>query len=164
MRVSARRNNAHDQGLIRSLSRVINTSLKADQQRQTEEVGGEIDTLLYSYTTLHKGTWYHMKGWYKTAANHAPPPTRLTLNQIMAERVVWYCRKPPLGDNIPISVDPFPLEDSITTEEKTKWEMRRLRVNPYGSPSGMREDHLRKCLREDRKEAEAAAEVLEEAG
>ena len=60
-----------------------------------------------------------MKWWYKVAANCAPPPAQVTLKHITEERVTLYHQVPPLGENIPIYIEPFqvgylvPMEDKI---------------------------------------------------
>ena len=50
--------------------------------------------------------------------NNALRPTRVTLNQIMAERVNLYSYVPPLGGSIPVYVEPFPVEDVVPIEDK----------------------------------------------
>ena len=46
-------------------------------------------------------------------ADHVPLPTQITLERIMEERVMLYRNIPPPGKNIPISVDPFPVDDLV---------------------------------------------------
>ena len=60
---------------------------------------------------LHREAWHRMKGWYQSAVDRAPPPTRVTLERITAERVDLYNYVPPPGENIPVSVDPFTVDD-----------------------------------------------------
>ena len=62
-----------------------------------------------------KEAWRRMKGWYKAAVNRAPPPARATLEQITAERVELYSHVPPPGDNIPVTVTPSDVDDSVPT-------------------------------------------------
>ena len=56
---------------------------------------------------LIQEAWYRLQGWYKAALDRAPPPARATLKRITAERVVLYNRVPPLGDSIPVDIEPF---------------------------------------------------------
>ena len=108
---------------------------------------------------LRREAWHRIKGWYKAAVDHAPPPTQVTLKQIMAERVELYSYVPPPGNNIPISIQPFPVEDSVPTEDEIKWAVTRLRNHRYGGPSGMRAEHLNRWLataRKSEKEKETA--------
>ena len=70
-----------------------------------------------------------MNGWYKDAANCTPPTAQITLNRIMVERVTLYRHIPPPGDKIPISVEPFLVDDLLHIEDYIKWEVRRLRSN-----------------------------------
>ena len=51
--------------------------------------------------------------------DHAPPPARVTLEQITADREELYCDipPPPPEETIFISVPPSPIDYSIATEE-----------------------------------------------
>ena len=55
------------------------------------------------------------------------------------------------------SVDPLPVEESVTTEGDIKWAVKRIKNHRSRGPSGMPADHLKEWLVEARKE-EAAAE------
>ena len=103
-----------------------------------------------------------MKGWYNAVVDRAPPPTRVTLEQIMAERVDLYCHVQSLGDNIPISINPFKVEDLVPTEDEIDWAVRRICKNHSRGPSGMRTQHIKGWIEEARKaEAAAAAKAAE---
>ena len=69
----------------------------------------------------------------------------------MAERVELYSYVPPLGNNILISVHPFPVDDSVPTEDEIKWVVKRIHNNQSGGPSGMRTEHLKWWLTTARK-------------
>ena len=58
-----------------------------------------------------------MKGRYKSAVDPAPPPSQVTLEQITVERVDLYRHVPPSGENIPVFVEPFQVEDLVPTED-----------------------------------------------
>ena len=105
-----RQDPAHNQGLLRQLIREIAASLKADWQRRVETDREKIEDILTSDPLLNKELGHQIKGWYKVAAGCASPPSRLTIKRIMADRVALHHHIPPLGENIPISVDPFPLD------------------------------------------------------
>ena len=66
---------------------------------------------------LHQEDWHRIKGWYKATVDRALPPARVALKQITAERVELYIYVLPPGTNIPISVEPFPVDDSVPTED-----------------------------------------------
>ena len=66
---------------------------------------------------LHRESWHRIKGWYRTAVGRAPLPTWVTRELITAGRVELYRYIPPPGANIPIFVEPFPVDDSVPTEE-----------------------------------------------
>ena len=80
-----------------------------------------------------------MKGCYKAAADPVPPPAQVNLKRITADQVVLYRRIPPLGENIPISVEPFQVDYLVPTEEYIEWAVRRLRSNCSRGPSWVRE-------------------------
>ena len=60
-----------------------------------------------------KDTETYMKGWYNTVTGHTPPPAWVSIKQITVEWVALYHHMPPLGDNIPVVVDPFLVNDSV---------------------------------------------------
>ena len=88
------------------------------RQRRTEEAGAEVEALMGSDPPLHREAWHQIKGWYKAAFDRAPPPARVILEWITAERVGLYSYVPPPGTNISISVEPFPVDDLVPTEDK----------------------------------------------
>ena len=100
---------------------------------------------------LHREDWHRMKGWYRVAVDRAPPPARITLERITAERVDLYSYVPPPGENTPVSIEPFPVYDSLPTEDNIEWVVKRLQNNRSGGPSGMRAEHLKVWLAEARK-------------
>ena len=116
-RVYARRDPARDQSLIRSLGRTIAVILKGDRRRRTEEAGKEVEKILGLDPPLHWEAWHRIKGWYISAVKCALPPTQVTLEQVTAERVDLYSYVPPPGENIPVSIEPFPLDDLVPTED-----------------------------------------------
>ena len=107
-----------------------------------------------------------MKGWYKAAVDRMPLPTWVTPNQIMVELFDLYRQVPPPGENIPVSVKLFQVEDLVPTEDEIERVVRQIWKNRSGGPSGMKSEHLKEWLEEVRKEeltAEKAAEGAEAA-
>ena len=100
-----------------------------------------------------------MKGWYKAGVNHAPPPGWVTLEWITAEQIDLYCQVKPSGENIPVSVNPFQVEESVPTEDEIEWLVLRLQNNRSGGPSWMILEHLKGWLEEARKMEVAAAKA-----
>ena len=124
-----------------------------------------MEALIRSDLPLHREAWHQIKGWYKAAVDHAPPPAQITLKRITVERVELYSYFLPPGTNIPIYVEPFPIEDSVPTEDDIEWAVKRLRNHRSGGPSEMRDKHLKMCLavaRKAAKEETAAGEVTAE--
>ena len=120
-------------------------------------MGEEIERILGADPPLHKEAWHRIKGWYRDSVNRMPPPAQVTLDWIMAERLDIYCHVPSPGGNIPVSVETFQVEESVPTEDKIEWLVKRLINHRSGGPSGIRVGHLKGWLAESRKE-EAAAE------
>ena len=139
-----RRGVVKDQALIRRLGRAIRASLKIDRKRRAEDAGAEVEALLVSDPPLHREAWHRIKGWYKAAFNRAPPPARVTLERIMAERVELYSYVPPPGTNTPISVQPFLVYDLVPTEDEIEWAVTQPRNHRSGGSSGMRAEHLKR--------------------
>ena len=77
-----------------------------------------------------------MKGWYLAAIDCVPPPTWVTLERIMAYRVALYRNVPPLGENIPVSVEPFPVDNLVPTEDEIKWTATQLQNHCSGDRQG----------------------------
>ena len=63
-----------------------------------------------------------------------PPPTQVTLDRITAERVDLYRHVPPLGENTPVSVEPFQVEKLVPPEENIQWAVKRLQDHHSGAP------------------------------
>ena len=77
-----------------------------------------------------------------------------------------YSYIPPPGKNIPISVQPFLVDDSVPTEDQIEWAVKHLRNNRSGGELGMRTEHLKQWLTKAWKAAkyrETAAGKEEEA-
>ena len=87
-----------------------------------------------------------MKGWYKIADGSTSPPDLLTIKRITEEQVALHHHIPPPGENIPISVDPFPLDKLVPMKDGIKWAVRRLRDNGSDSLSRIRVEHLQQWL------------------
>ena len=112
-RVSARPDLTKGQNIRRRLGHAIKASLTADRRRRAEEAGAEVEALVGAEPPLTQEMWHRIKGCYKAAVDCDPPPAQVTLKRITAERVALYSYVPPLGENIPISVKPFLVDDSV---------------------------------------------------
>ena len=82
----------------------------------------------------------------RAAVNRAPPPARAMLERITAERVELYSHVPPPGDNIPVTVTPADIDESVPTEDDISEAVKKLRRNRSGGPSGISEEHLKGWL------------------
>ena len=102
--------------------------------------------------------WKRLKGWYKAASECAPPPSRSTLERITVERIDFYRYVPSLGTNIPISVKPVPVDNSVSTEDEIEGAVKNLRRNRSGWTLGMRAKHLKGWLTASKRRKREAAE------
>ena len=55
------------------------------------------------------------------------------------------------GGTIPISIESFPVEDLVPTEDNIEWAVKQLRNHHSGGPSGMRAEHIKEWLEEAQK-------------
>ena len=64
----------------------------------------------------------------------------------MADRVDLYRHIPPPGENIPISVEPFPGEELIPTKDEIEGVVKQLHNHHSGGTSWMRSEHIKRWL------------------
>ena len=121
-----------------------------------------METLLGLDPPLHQEAWHRIKGWYQAAVDRDPPPAWVTLKQITSERVELYSYVPPPGANIPISVEPFPVDDSVPTEDKIDWTVKQLQNHCSGGTAGIQAEHLKGWLTAARTKEKEEAEAGEE--
>ena len=88
--------------------------------------------MMVSDPPLHREDRHLIKGWYKAAVDRALPPARVTLERVTVERVDLYRYVPPPGTNIPISVQPLPVDNSVPTEDNIEWAVKLLRNHRSG--------------------------------
>ena len=108
-----------------------------------EDAGKDVETLLGGDLPNAKEAWWRMKGWYKAAVNRAPLPARATLERITAEQVELYRHVPTPGDNIPVTVTPSEIDDSVPTEDEIAEAVKKLWRNRSGGTSRIRAEHLK---------------------
>ena len=63
-----------------------------------------------------------------------PPPSRATIERITAERTELYSRVPSPGENIPVTVEPALIDDSVPTEDEIAAAVNNLGQNRSGGP------------------------------
>ena len=128
------------------MGKEIEPSLAQDRRRRTEEAGAEVEAMMKANPPLIQEAWYRLQGWYKAAVDRTPPPARDTLKRVTAERATLYSRVPPPGDTIPVTIEPFVVEDGVPTEAEVEWAVKRLRNHRFGGPSRMRAEDLKGWL------------------
>ena len=78
--------------------------------------------------------------------DRAPPPARVTLEMVTAERVALYSYVLPLGENIPVAIQQFQLDDSVPEDGEIEWPVKRLCNNRSGGPLRMRVEYVKRWL------------------
>ena len=92
--------------------------------------------------------WRRMQRWYISAVDHTLPPARITLDYITDKRLELYRVVTSLVENIPTSVPPSKIDNSIPSEEEVKWAVQRLWGNWSVGPYHMCTKHLWEWLQE----------------
>ena len=100
------------------MGKAVQASLAKDQRRRVEEAGAEVEALVKADPPLIQEACYRLQGGYKVAVDRAPPPAQSTPKRVIAERVALYSRIPPPVDNIPVTIEPFAVEDGVPAEEE----------------------------------------------
>ena len=86
-RVSTLQDPRKVQALKIQLGQVIKAIFAADRKQRADEAGEEVEALVGADSPLIQEAWHRIQGWYKAAVDRAPPPARVTLERITAERV-----------------------------------------------------------------------------
>ena len=105
-----------------------------------------MEAMMKADPPLIQEAWHRLQWWYKAAVDRAPPPARDTHKRVTAEQDKLYSRVPPLGDTIPVTIEPFVVEDGVPTEAEVEWAVKRLRNNRARGPSRMRAEDLKGWL------------------
>ena len=82
-----------------------------------DTAGKYMERILNGDPPLPREAWRRMHGWYISAVDHSPSPAQITLKRITAERVEIYRAITPPGENIPMSLKPYRIDESVPTEE-----------------------------------------------
>ena len=67
-----------------------------------------------------------MWGWYKAKLDRPPPPPRVALATMKAEREELYRHVPLLGEPIHVGDLPLLVYDDILEDEEIAWAVRRI--------------------------------------
>ena len=145
-RVFARRDPRYRISFKRRQGKAVQKSLVVNRRRRADDAVTEVGSLVKAESPLIQEVWYLLQGWYKAAVDRAPPPARAMLKQVTAERVALYSRVPPPGDSIPITIEPFAVEDGVPEEGEIEWAVKRLQNNRAGGPLRMRAEDLKGWL------------------
>ena len=92
-----------------------------------------MEALVGADPPLIQKAWKRIQGWYKATVDCGPPPARVTLARITAERVTLYSSVPPPGENIPVIIQLFLVDDSVPEEGEIEWAVKRLCNNRSGA-------------------------------
>ena len=113
-----------------------------------------MEALLGADPEIPREAWQQLKGWYKATVERVPPPARATLERITAERVDLYSYVPYPGTNIPVTVSPVPVDDSVHTEDDIKEAVKTLQRNRSRGAS----EHLKGWIAASKQKKREAAE------
>ena len=92
------------------------------------------------------------------------------LKRITAELVDLYSYVPSPGENIPVTMAPVEVDDSVPTEDEIEEAVKKFRRNRSGGTSGMRAEHLKGWITASNRgkqavdKGEEKTEVKEEGG
>ena len=89
-RFSTRWEPGRDQRRLWRLIISIKELLKENRRQWMETEGEDVKRLLSGGPPLPQEAWRRIKGCYREAVNHNPPPAQITLEQVMAEHVEVY--------------------------------------------------------------------------
>ena len=120
------------------MGKEIEASLAQDRRRRTEEAGAEVEAMMKADPPLIQEAWYRLQGWYKAAVDRSTPLAQATLKRVTAERSTLYSQVPPPGNTIPVTIEPFVVEDGVPTEAEIEWAVKRVRNNRARGLSRMR--------------------------
>ena len=117
-----------------------------------------MEALLGADPPMPREARHRLKVWYKAVVDRAPPPARAALERITAERVDLYSYVPSPGTNIPVTVRPVPVDNSVPMEDEIEETVQNLRRNRSGEPSGIWAEHLKGWLVASKREKREAAD------
>ena len=127
---------------MKSLHREIQRLLRRDRRKRAERVSTEIQSHLAAGRT--RDAYSLLATWYKHRGGRLSRPTLHDLNRVSAEYKKLFASKSSCGDDIPVHISPFPVNDAIPDECEIIQALKRLRKRTAPGPSGMRvEDLLR---------------------
>ena len=107
-RVAACHDPQQDQCLLRKLGKQVREILKEDRQQEAAMIGMEVDTLLASSPHPGKAGVNPDAGMVLQCHGLTPPPPyRVIIERMKAERVYLYQRVPPTGRKIPVELPPL---------------------------------------------------------
>ena len=143
-RTALRREDNLPQAAARVLGRAIKASLKEDRKKRAEKAATEVEGYLAAGELQE--AWRTLKGWYRLAEDRAPKPCYQTLAKQTKERVELYAKREPPGDDIPVNVDPFEVEDDTPTDLEIRACVRLLSSGRASGASGMRAEDIKQWL------------------
>ena len=162
-RVSTRREPGRDQQRLRQLGHAIPASLKEERRWRVTTAGEAVESLLTRDSPLQRESLEEDTGVVPRNGGSRPAahPSHTQADQGGNRGDIPRCTPPPRGETIPVSVPPYPIDNSVPTEEAVEWEVRRLWGHRSGGPYQMRAEHLREWLREHRSEEAAKVKANE---
>ena len=146
----------------RRLRRQIGVSLCKDRTDRTASVGAAIESEL-GMGNVHEA-FRHLKGWYRAATDTQAKPCRQTLDRQTTDRVDLYARRNSPGEPLPINIAPVAINDDVPTDGELRGVVGELTNGRAAGASGMRAEHVKKWLRDVRREEDPEGPVAVGAG
>jgi hypothetical protein len=123
------------------LHRQIRQALTADRKRRTEDAGKSVDDLLSRNKLL--GAWRALQAWYKYAGGRTTYPSKTDIQKLQTEYSELLTNKPPVGEPLPVLVDPFRIIDYIPSDQEIGKAVGRLHNGRSPGPTGIRAEDLK---------------------
>jgi hypothetical protein len=123
------------------LTRQIHRAIRADRKKRTHDVRQLIEVLLGQHNLC--GAWRTLKVWYRHASGRTNKPSRVDLAELQTEYGELFANQPSTGDQIPVLVSPFEVNDMNPTDKETGAALGRLHSRNSPGPSGMRPEDLK---------------------
>ena len=128
------------------LQREVKAAFKADRLRRAQEAGATIESL--HAQGEFKMAWAEFKGWYKTASDSPPKPSRVELDRITREYSSLYSKSNSLPEEtVPVLVAPWTVLDDTPDDDEIAAAVCQLRSPRAPGPSKLTSSHLKEWMR-----------------
>lgn len=153
-RAALRKRGILSQANGRRLGRRIRVALKADRKKRAADTAAAIKGHLTAGNL--KEAWCCVQRWYRQAEEIASRPSFLTMRRQTEDRIELYAWREPVGNPIPVNVEPFDIRDDKPDEGEIRAAVTGLNNGRAGGASQIRAKIIKEWLQGAK--AEEAAE------